>query len=68
MNLICPLCDDSLGVRQFHSEHPDYKYRLEGGCVNCYTSVSAYIPTKKYTKYADALLEKQVKANETIRL
>ena len=61
MNLICPSCDDALGVSWAESEDLNYQYKLEGSCVDCYIDVIAYVPTKKYVKNVNAIISEQVR-------
>ena len=61
MNLICPSCDDALGVSRVESEHLNYAYKLQGTCLECYIDVIAYVPTKKYVKNVNAIISEQVR-------
>ncbi len=61
MNLICPSCDDALGVSWAESEDSNYEYKLEGSCVDCYIDVIAYVPTQRYVKENDAIISEQVR-------
>lgn len=61
MNLICPSCDDALGVSRVESEDLNYKHKLQGTCLECYIDVIAYVPTKKYVKKNDAIIDEQVR-------
>ncbi len=61
MNLICPSCDDALGVSWAESEDLNYEYKLEGSCVDCYIDVIAYVPTQRYVKENDAIISEQVR-------
>ena len=61
MNLICPSCDDALGVSWAESEDVNYEYKLQGTCVDCYIDVIAYVPTQRYVKENDAIISEQVR-------
>jgi hypothetical protein len=61
VNLICPSCDDALGVSWAESEDLNYEYKLEGSCVDCYIDVIAYVPTQRYVKENDAIISEQVR-------
>ncbi len=60
IEVICPDCGDSLGFRENSSDDFNYECVLEGGCVNCYTHVIAFIPTKKYVSKCDKEMNDQV--------
>jgi hypothetical protein len=61
VNLICPSCDDALGVSWAESEDVNYEYKLQGTCVDCYIDVIAYVPTQRYVKENDAIISEQVR-------
>ena len=61
MNLICPSCDDALGVSRVESEDLNYEYKLQGTCLECHIDVTAYVPTKKYVKNVNAIISEQVR-------
>ena len=61
MNLICPSCDDALGVSRVESEDLNYKHKLQGTCLECHIDVIAYVPTQKYVKNVNAIISEQVR-------
>jgi len=61
VDLICPSCDDALGVSWAESEDSNYEYKLQGTCLECYIDVIAYVPTKKYVKNVNAIISEQVR-------
>jgi hypothetical protein len=58
--IICPDCGDCLSSKENSSDDSNYECVLDGSCVNCYTHVIAFIPTKKYVRECDKELREQI--------